>query len=190
MSKNNAKNQKMKRKLQTIYGKGCFFERAHIAERIEAMGGIKTFRIFVEEKRYKGKAISYQLTVHHLKHISEGGETTEENCAVIAEIAHQYAHSLPRDDEEKINDMLREFKINIIAMRGNREILDSTSIEPTTAAEYLVIPLYDNTPEQNAFIEEKRKEKQKSEKYQRLKNPTRAMKKRELQQLIDEEYEI
>ena len=32
--------------------------------------------------------------------------------------------------------------------------------------------------------------KQKSEKYQRLKNPTRAMKKRELQQLIDEEYEI
>ena len=44
----------------------------------------------------------------------------------------------------------------------------------------IVIPIYDNTPE----IQEKRK---KNAKYNRLKNPTRAMKKQELRQLIDEE---
>lgn len=174
------KNQKIKRKLKRIYGDGCFFNRAHIAERIEAIGGIKTFKVFVEERRFKGKAISYQLTVHHLRHRSEGGETTVENCANIAEIAHQYTHSLDREDEEVVNNMLREFKVNFVMMQGNGEILDSGSFEPEPASEYIVIPVYDNTPEQN----EERKRKAKAK---RLKNPTRAMKKQELKRLIEEE---
>lgn len=174
------KNQKIKRKLKSMYGNGCFFDRAHIAERIEAMGGIKTFKVFVEERRFKGKAISYQLTVHHLRHRNEGGETTVENCANIAEIAHQYTHSLDREDEEIVNNMLREFKVNFVMMQGNGEILDSGSFKPEPASEYIVIPVYNNTPEQNE--ERKRKAKVK-----RLKNPTRAMKKQELRRLIEEE---
>lgn len=58
-------NKAAKEKLERIYGKGCFFNRAHVAERIEKMGGIKTFKVFVKEKRYKGKPISHQLTFHH-----------------------------------------------------------------------------------------------------------------------------
>lgn len=174
------KNQKIKRKLKSMYGNGCFFDRAHIAERIEAMGGIKTFKVFVEERRFKGKTISYQLTVHHLRHRSEGGETTVENCANIAEIAHQYTHSLDREDEEIVNNMLREFKVNFVIMQGNGEILDSGSFEPEPASEYIVIPVYDNTPEQN-------EERKKRAKAKRLKNPTRAMKKQELKRLIEEE---
>ena len=54
-----------KKELEQIYGKGCFFHRAHIAERIEEMGGIKTFKVFVKEKRFKGKSISHQITFHH-----------------------------------------------------------------------------------------------------------------------------
>lgn len=174
------KNQKIKRKLKSIYGNGCFFDRAHIAERIEAMGGIKTFKVFVEERRFKGKAISYQLTVHHLRHRNEGGETTVENCANIAEIAHQYTHSLDREDEEIVNNMLREFKVNFVMMQGNGEILDSGSFKSEFASEYIVIPVYDNTPEQN-------EERKKRAKAKRLKNPTRAMKKQELKRLIEEE---
>lgn len=174
------KNQKIKRKLKSMYGNGCFFDRAHIAERIEAMGGIKTFKVFVEERRFKGKAISYQLTVHHLRHRSEGGETTVENCANIAEIAHQYTHSLDREDEEIVNNMLREFKVNFVMMQGNGEILDSGSFKPEPASEYIVIPVYDNIPEQN-------EERKKRAKAKRLKNPTRAMKKQELKRLIEEE---
>lgn len=174
------KNQKIKRKLKSMYGNGCFFDRAHIAERIEAMGGIKTFKVFVEERRFKGKTISYQLTVHHLRHRSEGGETTVENCANIAEIAHQYTHSLDREDEEIVNNMLREFKVNFVMMQSNGEILDSGSFKPEPASEYIVIPVYDNTPEQN-------EERKKRAKAKRLKNPTRAMKKQELKRLIEEE---
>lgn len=31
-------NKKIKKRLQNIYGKGCFFERCDAAARIEAMG--------------------------------------------------------------------------------------------------------------------------------------------------------
>lgn len=65
------KNRSAKKELERLYGKGCFFDRARCAERIEAMGGIKTFKIFVQEKRFKGKPISHQITYHHLKHKSE-----------------------------------------------------------------------------------------------------------------------
>ena len=50
------------------------------------------------------------MTLHHLKHRSEGGATSERNGAVISTLAHQYLHSLPREQEEVINGMLREYK--------------------------------------------------------------------------------
>lgn len=181
------KNQSLKRKLQSIYGKGCFFERARVAERIEAMGGIRTYKSFVEEKRYKGKPISYQLTVHHLKHRSNGGENTVDNCANVAEVAHQYIHSLSFEDEEIINDMLREFKMNYIIMSGRGEIDTSGSINlDLSPHDYISIPVYENTIEQE---EERREKKKQQQKYNKYKNPTRAMKKRELQQIIEEEEE-
>lgn len=111
MSKN--KNRQMRRQLEKLYGKGCFFERAHIAEKIEQIGGIKTYRKFVQEKRYSGKKITYQISYHHLKHVSENGSTTVYNGANVSTIAHQYLHSLPRNQEEIINNELRRFKYNI-----------------------------------------------------------------------------
>ena len=178
MSKN---NRTVKRLLMNKYGKGCFFEMARIAQRIEEIGGIKTYKKFLEEKRFKGQKISQQLTVHHLRHRSEGGDTSIENCVNIREAAHQYIHSLPREQEEIINNMFRNFKLNF-AVLENAEVIDHGSITlDTSAADYITIPLEDTTPEQ---YEQLRKQK---EKKNRLKNPTRAMKKRELQQLIDEE---
>ena len=39
-----------------------------------------------------------------------GGPTSEENGAIINELAHRYMHSLPRNQEEIINDYIREWK--------------------------------------------------------------------------------
>ena len=64
-------NKRAKAALLEIYGDGCMFEKARIAEKIERMGGIKTYRSYVAEKRFKGKAIKKQLTYHHLRHKSE-----------------------------------------------------------------------------------------------------------------------
>ena len=107
------KNKSIREKLEVKYGKGCMFRNAGIAERIEAMGGIKTYRQYKEEHRYKIKKIiqlEKQMTLHHLKHKSEGGPTSGHNSAVVSALAHGYLHSLPRDQEEIVNNMLRDYK--------------------------------------------------------------------------------
>lgn len=108
-----SKNKKIRHNLERIYGKGCMFQKAYIAERIAAIGGIKTYKQFIEEKHYTLKEIKRleaNMTLHHLKHRSEGGPTTEENSANINELAHRYVHSLPRNQEEVVNNMLRDYK--------------------------------------------------------------------------------
>ena len=50
------------------------FRKAHIAEQIELIGGIKTYRKFVQETHYTGRIIQMlekRMTYHHLKHRSE-----------------------------------------------------------------------------------------------------------------------
>lgn len=109
-------NKNVRILLEQIYGKGCMFKRARIAERIEKMGGIKTYKKFLEEKCYTLKQIKKAekaLTYHHLKHKFEGGQATVENGAEINSLAHCYMHSLDRQSEEVINDMLRDYKRGI-----------------------------------------------------------------------------
>ena len=190
-------NRSAKKELERIYGKGCFFFFSKVAEQIEAMGGIKTFKVFVQEKKFKGKPISHQITYHHLKHKSEGGKATVENGANVEEVAHQYLHSLPRNQEEIINNMLREFKLNCVMMTGDGQVQEAQSISFNFGEDVLVIPLYDNDERHNPEVarqqaEEREKAKhtkeyKKKKKYERLQNPTRAMKKRELQRMIEEE---
>lgn len=178
-----SKNKTMKDKLIQIYGKGCFFKRANIEERLEKQKiRIKSFKRFVEERKFSGKKISYQLTVHHLRHRSEGGDTSEKNCANIAEIAHQYLHSLDRADEEIINDMLREFKVNCLIMGGNEA--QSFKIEQDT--EFIAIPVFNLEENSELDIIRKSEKQKRREKYNKNKNPSRAKKKKELQELIDE----
>lgn len=136
--------------------------------------GIRTYKKFTTEMKFKGRKISKRLTYHHLRHRSEGGDVSIENGALIEETPHQYLHSLPRDQEEIINNMLREYKINFAIMQGNGEILDSGSLTPDFS-DCITIPVYDNIPNQ-------------VQKRNRLKNPTRAMKKRDLEEQI-REYE-
>ena len=82
--------------------------------------------------------------MHHLKHKSEKGATTVENGANVSEVAHQYLHSLPRDQEEIINDMLREwkndFKIGVIELTTDG-IKQAEIIEFPKTEEYIEIPL-------------------------------------------------
>ena len=102
-----ADNKSARKELERIYGKGCMFDKARVAQRIEAIGGIRTYRKFVEEKHYTSKKLNKLLnnmTFHHLKHSKDGGKSTLENGAVVSEIAHRYIHSLPREQEEIIND--------------------------------------------------------------------------------------
>ena len=66
-----SKNKETRMKLEQIYGRGCFFARAKLAERLEEKGIELSFKKFVQEKRYKGKKIRTRMTFHHLRHVSE-----------------------------------------------------------------------------------------------------------------------
>lgn len=134
----NKRNKQARKELERIYGKGCFFARAKIAERIETTDEL-SFKRFVEYKRYKGKKISHRITYHHLVHRTDGGKATVENGANVEEIAHQYLHSLSRNKEEVINNMLREWKLNYVTINGE----ESGSIDLELGEDYIVIPVYE-----------------------------------------------
>lgn len=180
-------NKKAKNRLIEIYGKGCFFERAHISERLKGVKEIKGYKKFIKDYKLKGSKVSYKITYHHLKHKSQGGKADVINGANVSDIAHLYIHSLPREQEEVINDMLRCFKINYCRLKGNGEVLEGSSFNINqnfkNKNSYISIPVYPN-------LETKKSLKyKKNEKIKKEKMLNRAQKKQELQDLINEYYD-
>ena len=130
--------------------------------------------------------------MHHLKHRSENGPTTIENGANVAEVAHQYLHSLPREQEEIINDMLRQWKRDFrigaieITTQGIQQAevfefeependyfpyyrhfyVDDDDVEEPE--EVIVIPAYDFTEEEyQKHLQERRKRELEKPKWER-----------------------
>lgn len=141
-------NRAAREELERIYGKGCMFTKAHCEEQIEALRTIKTFKRFRQEKRYTGKKIkelARQMTYHHLQHRSEGGKTNLENGSVINGLAHAYMHSLPREQEEVVNNMIRDYKMGVAIMTGDGEITQSQGFNlELDLRDCLTFPLEDN----------------------------------------------
>lgn len=110
---NSGKNRKIRIELARIFGSGCMFKKSQAERFIEKLGSIKTYKQYKKETRYKSRKIKQFeeiMTLHHLRHKSEGGDTSVENGAIINELAHRYIHSLPRNQEEIINDYIRAWK--------------------------------------------------------------------------------
>ena len=138
-------NKSVRKHLEKKYGKGCMFEKAHCEEQIEKLRTIKTFKRYLQEKKYsceKIKELKNRITLHHFKHRSEGGRTTIENGGVVSELAHTYMHSLPRQHEEIINNMIKQYKINIVTLKGTGEIEKPQSIE-IDMSDYIEIEVFD-----------------------------------------------
>ena len=96
-------NKRVHKQLALIYGEKCMFLASHCDN--------ASYRTY--QGRYTSKEMKRlvkTLTVHHLKHRSEGGKATIENCSLVNELAHRYLHSLPREYEEIINDRIRKWK--------------------------------------------------------------------------------
>lgn len=171
-------NSKARQALEQIYGKGCMFKKAHIEEQIYQLRTIKTYKVFLQETRYTGKKIRQlekNMTYHHLRHNSEGGKATVENGAIVNELAHRYLHSLPRDEEEIINNMLRHFKLQggiLVPTENGLEVEQPVRIDIDFGdmEDCIIIPAYDTTKE----------DFEKREKFNRAKS------KREFQKQVDE----
>ena len=138
-------NKPVRDKLEKFFGKGCMFIKANIEKRIEKIKGIKSYKKYKKEIKYtrsKIKRYEAEMNYHHLIHKSEGGEISVENGAVVNRLAHQYIHSLPRKQEEIINNMLREYKINF-ARLSSEGVEDAKEFIPDYS-NCIEIPLLDN----------------------------------------------
>lgn len=103
------------------------------------------------------------------------GATTEENGAVINELAHQYIHSLPRQQEEVVNDMLREFKLSIAT-------IDNKGVEVTSYKTDLSDFVSINLNTIDTTIQEKR------EKFNRAREKEKF--KRKIKEQLEEDYDL
>lgn len=153
-------NKKAKNKLIEIYGAYCMFEKANVAERIAKIGGITTYSNYLKGKKFKGKNILKQLTYHHLQHKADGGSATIENGALVDATAHAYIHSLPRHQEEIVNNMLRAYKINFMELNQG-QVLGAGSLQLEDELEFISIPIETNEAEirrARAIYEKKKKQ--------------------------------
>lgn len=150
-------NKQKREELEQIYGKGSMFEKAQSEQYIETLPRIKGYKKYIQEKRYTGKEIrrlTKSMNYHHLKHKSEGGETSIENGAVVNEMEHRYMHSLPRQHEEIINDHIRQWKIDFITLT-TEGVIESGEVVPEI--ETLTIPVYTYKKTRQATIERQRR---------------------------------
>lgn len=165
-------NKKIRILLASIFGSGCMFRKAHVEQFIEKLGIIKTYKRFKAEQHYtskKVKILEQRLTLHHLQHRSEGGKATIENGAVINELAHRYIHSLPRNQEEIINDYLREWKRQnyqevSIELGDIEEPYEIETAEISIVDETMVFKKLSKARKQQEYDKQKRKEKKEIQK--------------------------
>mgnify|MGYP003299618329 FL=1 len=169
------KNASARRRLERIYGKVDMFTKAEVEKELEKLN-IKGYKTFEEEKRLKGQPISQQLTFHHLKHRSEGGDYSTANGALIGLTRHEYMHSLSREEEEIANDIIRNWKVNFLIMNGKGEVSNSGTIK-SDFSDCITIPIH------------RKKKKILNEQYKKYIHPSRAKLKEELHNIIKEEFE-
>lgn len=97
-------NKRVKDEMIKIFGKRCFLEELHIRKKSE---------VKKEIKKFKGKCqrcIMDQLTYHHILMKCKGGKATIENGAILRNINHIWLHRLPKEQQDKINELFQEYK--------------------------------------------------------------------------------
>lgn len=166
------KNSQAKKRLKRIFGNVDMFVAAGVEEKLERLK-IKGYTTYEAEQRLKGRILSQKITFHHLRHRSEGGDQSVENGALIGLGRHEYMHTLPRDEEEIANNIIRDWKLNFMIVTGRGEVQESGQIVPDFS-DCITIPAYDT--------------RVKDRKYRQQKHPSRAQRKQELLDLLDEEF--
>lgn len=171
-----ASNKKKREELESIYGKGSMFKKAKVDEYLEKIKGIKTYKKFVSEGHFTRKQrLRYEqtMTYHHMRHLSEGGSTTKENGAIVNGLEHIYLHSIPREHEEIINNRIRKWKINFVAI-SQKGVSDHKQVEIDLNQDYIEIPVYKSRKRNKSqIIERQRKRENKQFQKQRKENEDR-----------------
>ena len=81
-------NKSTKNKLMMKFGKVCFIEELGLRTREEIQADIRQYKSKGQRKRMD------ELTYHHIIAKCNGGQTTEENGAILRNINHVWLHRL------------------------------------------------------------------------------------------------
>lgn len=109
-----------------------------------------------------------------------GGKTDINNGAILSELVHRYIHSLPREDEELINNMLRKYKLDggmLIPTQEGLQIQEPIQIDldyDFDREDCITIPVHNNTRED----------------YEKRQKFNRAKEKRKTERFIQDELEF
>lgn len=93
-------NKAARKKLEKLYGKGCFIEKLHL-------------RVDTEPRRYKSKGQMKrmkQLSYHHILERYKGGKATVENGAILSVENHIWFHNQSPQNQKMMNNMFQEYK--------------------------------------------------------------------------------
>ena len=93
-------NKRVKQKLIELYGEQCFIDKLHL-------------RIDTEPRKYisKGQRKKMkQLTYHHIKEKSEGGQATVENGALLSAENHAWFNKQSKEAQEEMNKKFQQYK--------------------------------------------------------------------------------
>ena len=98
-------NKSTKNKLMMKFGKVCFIEELGLRTKEEVQADIRQYKSKGQRKRMD------ELTYHHIIAKCNGGETTEENGAILRNINHALLHRLSLEKQAIINQMLIQYKL-------------------------------------------------------------------------------
>lgn len=98
-------NKSTKNKLIMKFGKKCFIEELGLRTKEEVQADIRQYKSKGQRKRMD------ELTYHHIIAKCNGGETTEQNGAILRNINHVWLHRLPPEKQAVINQMLIQYKL-------------------------------------------------------------------------------
>lgn len=96
-------NKRAKEKLIELYGAECFIEKLHL-------------RIDKEPRKYTSKGQKKrmkQLTYHHIREKSNGGQATAENGALLSAENHAWFNKQSKETQKQMNELFQEYKQSV-----------------------------------------------------------------------------
>ena len=93
-------NKRAKQKLIRLYGAECFIEKLHLREDTEP-------RRYTSKGQYKRMK---QLTYHHIREKSNGGQATIENGALLSAENHIWFNKQSEEAQKQMNELFQKYK--------------------------------------------------------------------------------
>lgn len=96
-------NKRAKQRLIELYGAECFIEKLHLRKDTEP----RKYTSKGQKKRMK------QLTYHHIREKSNGGQATVENGALLSAENHAWFNKQSKEAQRYMNELFQKYKASV-----------------------------------------------------------------------------